>query len=188
MTSDKRSAILKATLKLISANGFHGTAMSKVAKEAGVSAGIIYHYFDGKEDLIDELYRQTKYDLSQALLRGYSMDEPIEDIFRHVWLNTLHYYMDHPKEMVFLEQYENSPYVKPETQAAYMGYFAPLVTFIQQGITDGHFKSMPEIMFSALTIEVAMSLAKKHHSGMLKLDDALTEIVIEACWDAVKAI
>lgn len=38
---DKRQAILEATLRLISENGFHGTAMSKVAKEAGVSAGII---------------------------------------------------------------------------------------------------------------------------------------------------
>ena len=47
---DKRTAILQATLRLISENGFHGTAMSKVAKEAGVSAGIIYHYFDSKDD------------------------------------------------------------------------------------------------------------------------------------------
>ncbi len=53
---DKRAAILAATLRLISKNGFHGTAMSKVAKEAGVSAGIIYHYFDSKDELMDELY------------------------------------------------------------------------------------------------------------------------------------
>jgi AcrR family transcriptional regulator len=53
---DKRQAILDATLKLISKNGFHGTAMSKVAKEAGVSTGIIYHYFDSKDDLMDKLY------------------------------------------------------------------------------------------------------------------------------------
>ncbi len=39
--SDKRDAILKATLNLVSENGFHGTPMSKIAKEAGVSAGII---------------------------------------------------------------------------------------------------------------------------------------------------
>jgi AcrR family transcriptional regulator len=42
---DKRRAILAATLRLISKNGFHGTAMSRVAQEAGVSTGIISHYF-----------------------------------------------------------------------------------------------------------------------------------------------
>ena len=52
---DKRRAILDATLRLVSKNGFHGTAMSKLAREAGVSAGIIYHYFEGKDHLIDEL-------------------------------------------------------------------------------------------------------------------------------------
>ena len=57
---DKRAAILAATLRLISKNGFHGTAMSKVAKEAGVSAGIIYHYFDSKDELMDELYKEIK--------------------------------------------------------------------------------------------------------------------------------
>ena len=31
--TDKRTAILKATLKLISENGFHGTPMSQIAEE-----------------------------------------------------------------------------------------------------------------------------------------------------------
>ncbi|MBN1583370.1 MAG: helix-turn-helix transcriptional regulator [Anaerolineae bacterium] len=46
---DKRTAILEATLKLISKHAFHGTAMSRVAEEVGVSAGIIYHYFTGEQ-------------------------------------------------------------------------------------------------------------------------------------------
>ena len=58
--TDKKQAIFDATLRLISENGFHGTAMSKVAKEANVSTGIIYHYFESKDDLIAELYRHAK--------------------------------------------------------------------------------------------------------------------------------
>ena len=57
---DKRASILSATLKLVSENGFHGTVMSKVAKAAGVSSGIIYHYFDSKDGLILELYKEIK--------------------------------------------------------------------------------------------------------------------------------
>ena len=55
--SDKRAAILQTTLDLISDRGFHNTPMSLIAKEAGVSAGTIYHYFAGKDELIFELYR-----------------------------------------------------------------------------------------------------------------------------------
>jgi len=37
--SDKRTAILDATLALISERGFHNTPMSLIAKTAGVSTG-----------------------------------------------------------------------------------------------------------------------------------------------------
>ena len=50
---DKRTKILEATLRLISEKGFHGTPISKVAKEAGVSTGIIYHYFKDKHELLN---------------------------------------------------------------------------------------------------------------------------------------
>ena len=186
MTSDKRAAILQATLNLISVHGFHGTAMSKVAKAAGVSAGIIYHYFDSKEDLIDQLYLQVKFDLSQALLAGYSEALSIRERFGRVWLNILNFHLEHPKETAFQEQYENSPFVKPVVQETAMHYYAPLVQFLQQAMQDGILKIMPEPMFYALTMEVAISLAKKQHAGTLVLDDALIEIAIEACWNAVK--
>lgn len=186
MTSDKRAAILQATLNLISAHGFHGTAMSKVAKEAGVSAGIIYHYFENKEDLIDQLYLHIKQDLSRALLAGYSDDLSIRERFGRIWSNMLHYHLDHPQETAFHEQYENSPFVKPEVQEAAMHYYAPLVQFMQQAKQEGIFITMPDPMFAALTMEVAISLAKKQHAGILVLDDTLIELAINACWNAVR--
>ena len=57
---DKRTAILQATFDLVAERGFHQTPMSLVAKRSGVSAGIIYHYFDNKEDLIRQLYWHIK--------------------------------------------------------------------------------------------------------------------------------
>ena len=69
---DKRAAILTASLDLISERGFHNTPVSLISQEAGVSAGIIYHYFDNKEDLIDELYKKAKLDLVRAMLEGYA--------------------------------------------------------------------------------------------------------------------
>ena len=65
---DKRETILQAALELIAEHGFHGAPMSAVAQRAGVSAGIIYHYFASKEDLIHALYKQVKTDFSRALL------------------------------------------------------------------------------------------------------------------------
>lgn len=47
----RRDDILAAAKKVFAANGFHATTMADVAREAAVSYGTIYWYFDSKEAL-----------------------------------------------------------------------------------------------------------------------------------------
>jgi AcrR family transcriptional regulator len=44
--------IMDAALKIFSSKGFRVTTLDQVAKAAGVTKGAIYHYFQGKEDLL----------------------------------------------------------------------------------------------------------------------------------------
>jgi AcrR family transcriptional regulator len=185
--ADKRTDILGATLKLISDNGFHGTPMSKIADEANVGAGTIYRYFDSKEALINELFLKLKRELSQAMLAGFSEDDTPEEQFRNVWLNIINFCIQHPKEMLFLEQYHNSPFLTPETEAETMQYLAPISIYFQSAIESGLMKELPFDMLSAFTYDVAVALAKRHISGALVLDEANLEIAVQACWDALKA-
>jgi len=53
--SEKRSLILQAALKLFAEYGYHNCPVAKIAKEAGVSKGLIYNYFSGKQDLLNAL-------------------------------------------------------------------------------------------------------------------------------------
>lgn len=39
-------------LGLFAKNGFHGTTISTIAREAGISKGLLYNYFESKDDLI----------------------------------------------------------------------------------------------------------------------------------------
>src|SRR5690606_38232092 len=39
-------------------HGYHASSMSEIAKEAGVSKGLVYHYFSSKEDLLVSLAEQ----------------------------------------------------------------------------------------------------------------------------------
>ncbi|WP_055108289.1 TetR/AcrR family transcriptional regulator [Paenibacillus ihumii] len=59
MTSRKQEKfemILDAAQKVIAENGFHGSQVSKIAKEAGVADGTIYLYFKKKEDILISLF------------------------------------------------------------------------------------------------------------------------------------
>lgn len=48
----KRKQILDTALNLFSDSGFHATSISKIAKEAGISKGLMYNYFESKEALL----------------------------------------------------------------------------------------------------------------------------------------
>ncbi len=49
---NKRALILDAALHLFAEKGFATTSISMIAKEAGISKGLMYNYFESKEALI----------------------------------------------------------------------------------------------------------------------------------------
>ena len=50
--ANRRREILEAAANCFARNGFHRTSMQDIVKESGVSAGLIYRYFTGKDDMI----------------------------------------------------------------------------------------------------------------------------------------
>lgn len=49
---EKRHQIMDAALELFSHDGYHSTSIAKIAQAAGISKGLMYNYFDSKEDLV----------------------------------------------------------------------------------------------------------------------------------------
>ena len=185
-THDKRATILEATLRLISENGFHGTAMSQVAKEAGVSAGIIYHYFDSKDALIDELYKTVKQKLAQAVLTAFDQSQPLKSQIRQMLGLMMRYYIQRPQESAFLEQYTRSPYYSPEIEVEVSLYYRPLVACFERAQQELIIKDLPQAVIISFTLDVATALAQKHAAGFLELTDELIEQIIDAAWEAIR--
>lgn len=184
--SDKRKAILNGTLRLIAERGFHDTPMSKIAKESGVSAGIIYHYFANKDELIIALFSEIKRRVFQTVLTGYSADATYRQRYLYLWKNMLRFYKDHPLEARFLEQYENSPYHHADHLAQFAEEMQPFMDLFSEGVADEVIKALPLDIVGPLSFEVAVSLGSKHALGQIVLTDDLIEQAAEASWDAVK--
>lgn len=53
----RRGQIMLAALKIFTRKGFSATKMSNIADEAGISYGLVYHYFKSKEDVYVELIK-----------------------------------------------------------------------------------------------------------------------------------
>jgi AcrR family transcriptional regulator len=53
---DKRRTILDAAVRVFARQGFHTCRVSDIADEAGVAYGLVYHYFNSKEEILDTLF------------------------------------------------------------------------------------------------------------------------------------
>jgi TetR/AcrR family fatty acid metabolism transcriptional regulator len=55
---DKRRQILDAAVRVFARQGFHACRVSDIADEAGVAYGLVYHYFDSKDQVLNELFSE----------------------------------------------------------------------------------------------------------------------------------
>lgn len=54
---NNRIALIERTaMECFASKGFHGTSINFIAKKAGISAGLTYNYFPGKDDLLTSIY------------------------------------------------------------------------------------------------------------------------------------
>jgi AcrR family transcriptional regulator len=53
---DRRRQILDAAVRVFARQGFHTCRVSDIADEAGVAYGLVYHYFQSKEQVLDTLF------------------------------------------------------------------------------------------------------------------------------------
>jgi|SRR5579859_165855 len=54
-----RQRLIRAALELFTAGGYHATTTPQIARKAGVAEGTMYRHFDGKQELLNELYRAS---------------------------------------------------------------------------------------------------------------------------------
>src|SRR4051794_30202374 len=55
---DRRRQILDAAIRVFARQGFHSCRVSDIADEAGVAYGLVYHYFDSKDQVLNELFHE----------------------------------------------------------------------------------------------------------------------------------
>lgn len=53
---EKKEIIKSAALELFANDGYHVTSISKIARKAGISKGLMYNYFKSKEDLLSSIF------------------------------------------------------------------------------------------------------------------------------------
>jgi len=184
-TEDKRDAILKATLRLVNSNGFHAAPMSKIANEAGVSAGTIYLYFENKEDLINTLYRELKAKFAGKALDGFKAEAPVKKGFELIWRNILSYKLSEHEEATFIEQCDNTPMVTEASREMGLKSVQPLFDLWERGQREGIIKPLCRHMLFAFSLFPMIYVAHVYIKNGKEFTEESIKAAFTASWDAI---
>jgi AcrR family transcriptional regulator len=185
---DKKTLILDVSLQCISENGFHGTPISMIAEKAGVGAGTIYRYFDNKESLINELFKEIKRRIMRAMLKGYDETLSFKQRFKHLWKNLVFYYMDHPNDFRFVEQHRYASFMSNLTREESFMIMSPVMMFFIEAKRERAMKDLPLYTIISLSYGPITSLAKLQIDHHQHLSAERIDQAADACWDAVRII
>lgn len=180
--SDKKHAIFESTLDLIRDHGFHGAPMSLVAKNAGVAAGTIYHYFESKDQLICELYDYNRQRLTAIIESSIKPEVPYKENFFQIWTNLYRFYVQKPNVLIFFEQFINSPF----NATKYPNYSkGKLFDFFSAGIKTGVLKTIKPEFLLLLVMGSISSTAKLHVFGKVPISKSDLQRIAEILWDGI---
>lgn len=137
---DKRRQILDAAVRVFAQKGFHASRVGDIAKEAGVAHGLLYHYFDSKDDVLEAIFHENWNVLLERIGSVEETDEPAADQLRHIAAIVLRTWLHLPDVVrVLVREFGRSPEL-----AERIGELAQPIELIERvierGIARGEFR------------------------------------------------
>lgn len=147
---DRQKQILSAALKLFVAYGFHGTPTSKIADEAGVANGTLFHYYKTKDELVVGLYNDIKNELAMSLSAIPHDNDFIAPKFRRIFIHTVYWALKNKDKFYYLQQFYLSPHRFKVSAETMQQQNSVATTLIKECIRKKLMKQLPPDMAFAM--------------------------------------
>lgn len=161
MTSKKMNKfelILDAAVKVFAENGYHGSQVSKIAKEAGVADGTIYLYFKNKEDILVSLFRERLGELVGKFEASARESATADEAIRRIC--ELHYTeLERNPTLAYVTQIElrqSSLELRKAIGQALKPYIDLIENVLVKGMDEGTFRAGLDVKLTRLLIFGAM--------------------------------
>ncbi len=80
----RREEILDAAVRLFCEKGYEGTTIRDIAREVGITEGLIYHYFPSKAALISECWHRHSWHARALAIVQEADDRPVGEVLHHL--------------------------------------------------------------------------------------------------------
>lgn len=155
-TSQKRrSQLTKAAYKVVARKGYYNFTIKDIAKESGLSAGLVHYYFKDKEDLLLNLIREMNKNLKKYLNRALSeSDSPADKLM--IFCDQAFQLVETEKDYFYVlidfwTQINHNARIKKANEKLFWSYREEIGVILREGVEKGVFIDM-DIDFSATVI------------------------------------
>ncbi|MEV6926639.1 TetR/AcrR family transcriptional regulator [Dactylosporangium sp. NPDC051485] len=160
---DRREAILDSAAALFARKGVAATTVRQIADEVGILSGSLYHHFDSKEAMVDEIVSSYLTDLQAryeaVLAREAGSRERLHDLV----VASLEVVEEHPhateiyqNDLNYLLQFARFGYLRDAGRAVQDAW----LRVIEAGIAEGTFRNDvgPKILYRFMRDAVWLSV------------------------------
>ncbi|BDD02936.1 TetR/AcrR family transcriptional regulator [Aureibacter tunicatorum] len=185
----KREQIVQAALELFCTEGFQATSTAKISKKAGVATGTLFIYFNSKQELINQLYLESKKEMSQ-MIHGELRDglTPKEQLWRF-WYCSVIWAIDNSLKFRFLNQFRTSAFIskliKEEVDTLFEDFDILMRKYVDEGVFGDY---SIEVVYTSYTGQFMEMIHYVLNSNTMTEDEEIAKFVTDSfqiLWEGV---
>ena len=149
---DKRRQLLDAAVRVFARKGYHASRVGDIAEEAGVAHGLLYHYFESKDQVLEAVFHENWSLLVARIESVEETDEPAADQLRHISAIVLRTWLHLPDVVrVVIQEFGRSPELAERIGELTLP-IDTLQRVIARGIERGEFRKDVDPAFAATVV------------------------------------
>jgi TetR/AcrR family fatty acid metabolism transcriptional regulator len=138
---DKPRRILDAAVRVFAAQGYDASRVGDIAKEAGVAYGLVYHYYESKELVLEAVFREAWGRLLAAVALAEETGADASEQLGLVVKIVLRTWRDDPDLVrLLVHEVTRNPHIQDELDEIGQA-FASLERMVRRGQADGTFRA-----------------------------------------------
>ena len=151
----RRNQLTRAAYKVVSRKGYYNFTVRDIAKEAGLSTGLVHYYFKNKDDLLVSVLRVMNENLRSYLAKALEqIEDPKEKII--IFMDEAFHLVEREKEYFhvlidFWTQINHNERMRKANIKLYQSYRAECAKILQEGIDKNVFNKV-DVQYTATMI------------------------------------
>ena len=154
-STDRRAQILEAAIRVFAERGYHGCRVSDIADEAGIAYGLVYHYYQSKEAVLQAIFDE-KWAMFLQVLQSIAEDSSIDFRSKIRSLVSFVYttYRQNPAiaEVVILEILHSHEFRKPDMLDRFGWAYSVIQKMFQDARTQGQVSDRCDVQYAPLML------------------------------------